>query len=163
MKELFTYLSRLTIPDLVLCAAAVVILDLFAFAVILSAYKESNLCKKRWEKVGANMELRMRGKNAEGNTEILHFPLEADEILLGRHISADIRLPDESVSRYHALMTVTGGVWSITDLGSKSGTFVNGNRIQQTSLQSGDVIQFGTMQMKFTKKPNPQRGGQRNV
>ena len=99
----------------------------------------------------------MKGKNAEGNVEMLHFPLEADEILLGRHISADIRLPDESVSRYHAVMTVTGGVWSITDLGSKSGTFVNGERIQQTSLQSGDVIQFGTMQMKFAKKPNPQK------
>ena len=46
MQELFTYLSRLTVPDLILCAAAIVILDLFAFAVILAGEQGKQTLQK---------------------------------------------------------------------------------------------------------------------
>ena len=145
MSELWEYLSTLEVPDLILCAAAVVILDLFALAVILSANRESKLCQKRWDKVGSCVALKL------GDT---CCPLEADEILLGRHISADIRIADPSVSRYHAVMTVTGGVWCITDLGSKGGTYVNEARVKQSKLYPGDTVRLGNVRMLVTKKSN---------
>ena len=149
MSELWEYLTSLEIPDLVLCAAAVLILDLFAIAVILAVNRESKLCRKRWEHVSSGVALQLRGD---------YFPLEADEILLGRHISADIRIADDSVSRYHAVMTVMGGVWSITDLGSKGGTYVNDRRVRQHSLHPGDVIRLGNVQMMVTDHPLEYRG-----
>ncbi|MCR5718278.1 MAG: FHA domain-containing protein [Oscillospiraceae bacterium] len=143
INELFQYLQRLAIPDLILCAAAVVILDVFALSIILSANREAKLCRKRWQKVSNGLELRFWDN---------HYPLEADEILLGRHISADIRLSDASVSRYHAVMTVSAGVWSITDLDSKSGTFVNDRKVKQAKLHPGDCIRLGNVQMYLARQ-----------
>ena len=91
MSELLDLIASLKAADLILCAAAVVILDLFALSIIIMASREGKLCKKRWQKVSAGVELRLPDAD---------FPLEADEILLGRHISADIRLTDPSVSRH---------------------------------------------------------------
>ncbi len=146
MSELLSYLKSLSIPDLVLCAAAVVILDLFALAIILAVNRESKLCRKRWHKVSSGLELRIWDKR---------YPLEADEILLGRHISADIRLADSSVSRYHAVMTVSNGVWSISDLNSKGGTFVNGKRVQQARLAPGDSVKLGNVQFYLVPETAP--------
>ncbi len=151
MSDFLEMLGSLEIPDLILCAIAVVILDLFALAVILAANRESKLCAKRWQKVSADLELRVKGQ---------HYPLEADEILIGRHISADIRIPDPSVSRYHAVMTVSGGVWSITDLGAKSGTYVNNHRVHQAKLLPGDSIRIGSTVLQLVRKPkHAERGG----
>ena len=144
MSELLEFISSLEIPDLVLCAAAVLILDLFAIAVILAANRESKLCRKRWERVSSGMALQFREN---------YHPLEADEILLGRHISADIRVADASVSRYHAVMTVMGGVWTITDLGSTGGTFINDKRVRQGRLHPGDTIRLGKVQLYVTDHP----------
>lgn len=144
MSEFLEMLASLEIPDLLLCAAAVVILDLFALSVLMAASRESKLCRRRWKKVSANLELRHKEH---------HFPLEADEILLGRHLSADIRLADPSVSRYHAVMTVTGGVWSITDLGAKGGTFVNNRRVQSAKLLPGDRIRLGNASLYLARMP----------
>lgn len=143
LSELWEMLSSLQISDLVFCAVSVVILDLFAISIILAARRESKLCQKRWQKVSAGLELRQNDR---------HYPLEADEILLGRHVSADIRLTDTSVSRYHAVMTVTGGVWSITDLNAKSGTYVNDQRIRQKKLTVGDCIRLGNTKLYLTKR-----------
>lgn len=152
MSELLQYLNSLAIPDLVLCAAAVVILDIFALSIIIAASREAKLCRKRWAKVSNGLELRFWDN---------HYPLEADEILLGRHISADIRLSDSSVSRYHAVMTVSAGVWSITDLDSKSGTFVNDRRVKQARLHPGDCIRLGSVQMYLAKQSAPEPAGKR--
>lgn len=143
LSELWEMLSSLQISDLVFCAVSVVILDLFAISIILAARRESKLCQKRWQKVSAGLELRQNDR---------HYPLEADEILLGRHVSADIRLTDTSVSRYHAVMTVTGGVWSITDLNAKSGTYVNDQCIRQKKLTVGDCIRLGNTKLYLTKR-----------
>ena len=151
MSELIEMLSSLRGSDLFFCAICVVILDLFAFAVILAVNRESKLCQQRWRKVSSEMELRHGDK---------HYPLEADEILIGRHISADIRLADPSVSRYHAVMTVSGGVWSITDLGTRSGIFVNERRVQQAKLLPGDCIRMGNTTLRLVK-PRPQKPKQR--
>ena len=142
MSEFLNMIASVEIPELLLCGVAVVIFDLFAIAILMAAGRESRLCQKRWQKISSGLVLRSKE---------LQFPLEADEILLGRHLSADIRIPDPSVSRYHAVMTVTGGVWTITDLGAKGGTFVNDRRVQHAKLLPGDKIRFGNATLRLVR------------
>lgn len=51
-----------------------------------------------------------------------------DKIVLGRVLSADLRIDDPRVSRIHALIEVKGSAIVITDLASSHGTYVNGKR-----------------------------------
>jgi tetratricopeptide (TPR) repeat protein len=62
---------------------------------------------------------------------------------IGRHESNDIILEDISTSRHHALIHLTNGTFVIEDLGSKNGTFIAGRQVVDTTLKSGDVIDFG--------------------
>jgi S1-C subfamily serine protease len=66
---------------------------------------------------------------------------------LGRHPLSDVRFDTErdlDVSSRHAAIVRHGDSFSIRDLGSKNGTFVNGQRIAgDVALQCGDVISFG--------------------
>ena len=65
-----------------------------------------------------------------------------------------------SVSRYHAVLYVSNGVWSVMDLGSKSGTYVNGRKIRsQVKLKDMDEIRFGTKSVVIRQR----RRGVRNV
>lgn len=71
------------------------------------------------------------------------------ELILGRAESAAIRfdaLEDRSVGRFHAriLLAAEPEPFEIHDLGSRNGTFLNGDRVYvPTPLRSGDVIQLG--------------------
>ena len=107
-------------PAVFISAVSAGILTLCVSIIFLVSYNEKKHARQYWNKISGFMEL------AEPNVS---YPLKCDEILIGRHASADIRLPDLSVSRYHAILTVSEGVWTITDIGSKSGVFVNGNLV----------------------------------
>ena len=74
---------------------------------------------------------------------------------MGRHISADLRFPDLSVSRYHALLSLEDGVWTLTDLESKSGTYVNGMKIKQQRLRNNDEIRIGKKTL-YIRRVKPQ-------
>lgn len=72
-------------------------------------------------------------------------------IKIGKLSSAHLRIDDESVSRMHAVIEVTGpGTISILDLGSLRGTFVNGQKISKIKLRSGDQISVGDVQIELT-------------
>ncbi len=129
--------------NLMLCAVSAAALDICALILILAAYVERKTSTKKWRRSTGGMEL------AEQNAV---YPLDCDEILIGRHASADIRLPDISVSRYHAMLTISDGLWVITDIGSKSGVFVNGNLVQRAILRENDVIKVGTRRLVFRKR-----------
>ena len=128
---------------MLICIAAAAALDICAIVMILTAYREKKIGLKRWNKISSEMELVEPG---------ITYPLECDEVLIGRHASADIRIPDMSVSRYHAVMTVTNGVWSIKDIGSKSGVYVNGNLVKQARLHENDVIKLGGRRLTLRKR-----------
>jgi pSer/pThr/pTyr-binding forkhead associated (FHA) protein len=65
------------------------------------------------------------------------------EVLVGRHSEADVRLPLPDVSRRHCRFTCTGGHWEVFDLQSLNGTHVNGERVEQSALHSGDRLKIG--------------------
>src|SRR6478672_1557142 len=70
--------------------------------------------------------------------------LSLSVIKLGKVPSAHLKLDDETVSRMHAIIEVTGpGDVSIIDLGSTKGTFVNGQKVNKAKLQSGDTVVVG--------------------
>jgi len=55
-----------------------------------------------------------------------------------------------SVSRHHAVFTRTAsGRITVRDLNSLNGTYVNGARVEETSLHSGDEIQIGKYKLIF--------------
>jgi two-component system cell cycle response regulator len=71
------------------------------------------------------------------------FSLETAELLIGRGPQSTFRVPDEGVSRRHALLIHTRGHYFIQDLDSSNGTFLEGRRIKRAPLMEGDLIQFG--------------------
>jgi two-component system cell cycle response regulator len=78
------------------------------------------------------------------------FKIDRDTLLLGRNHSAQLRIDDEGVSRVHARFDRSGGSVSVTDLQSKNGTFINGERITETQgLLDGDQIALGTCVLRF--------------
>jgi hypothetical protein len=80
----------------------------------------------------------------KGDQFIREERLTLPVIKVGKLSSSQLRLDDESVSRMHAVIEVTGpGDISIIDLGSTKGTFVNGQKVNKAKLQSGDQIVVG--------------------
>jgi serine/threonine-protein kinase len=69
----------------------------------------------------------------------------ADELLIGRHATGPGRLGEDSeISRQHARVARGGAGYTIQDLGSTNGTFVDGRRIEQPEpLSGGEVIEVG--------------------
>ncbi|MGN6106792.1 MAG: FHA domain-containing protein, partial [Kofleriaceae bacterium] len=69
-------------------------------------------------------------------------------IKIGKVPSAHLMIDDESVSRMHAIVEVTGGEVSIVDLGSTRGTLVNGRKVTKARLSSGDSIAVGDVRVE---------------
>ena len=73
------------------------------------------------------------------------YPLfDNREMTLGRNPSNNIFIRDKNVSREHCQLVVTQDGCFLTDLQSTNGTFVNGERIEQHTLQVGDEVRVGT-------------------
>ena len=76
--------------------------------------------------------------------------LHEGHYVLGRHLQNDIVLNDTNVSRRHAEFVSAAGEVTVKDLGSTNGTKVNGVLVTgEQLLQHGDVINFGTAQVRF--------------
>ena len=72
-------------------------------------------------------------------------PFAADEITVGRAAEGvTFRLADRNVSRRHARFALSSGAVFVEDLGSLTGTLVNGERISgRRRLRAGDLVQIG--------------------
>jgi pSer/pThr/pTyr-binding forkhead associated (FHA) protein len=77
------------------------------------------------------------------------FVLLKDETTLGRDPQSDIFLNDITVSRKHARVERKGTTVRLADVGSLNGTYVNGERVDDTDLRNGDEIQIGKFKMVF--------------
>ena len=72
------------------------------------------------------------------------YELNKGIITLGRDITNDIVINDPEVSRHHCRLTQGGGGYTLEDLGSTNGTFVNGQRLTGARpLSNGDTIGLG--------------------
>ncbi len=77
------------------------------------------------------------------------FLLDADETHAGRHPDSEIFLDDVTVSRRHAVFNRTGDSFTVSDVGSLNGTYVNRDRIEKVQLQDGDEVQIGKYRLVF--------------
>ncbi len=89
-----------------------------------------------------------------GTTEIR---VGSPEIILGRELAMPGTIDDSSVSRRHARLGWDGLTASVTDLGSKNGTFVNGVRISTpTALEDGDELRLGLVTFGYRAPASPE-------
>jgi pSer/pThr/pTyr-binding forkhead associated (FHA) protein len=83
-----------------------------------------------------------RGPNAGSK-----FWLDSDVTHIGRHPESDIFLDDITVSRRHAEIRRGSDGFSLHDVGSLNGTYVNRERVEGAELRSGDEIQIGKFKL----------------
>lgn len=80
------------------------------------------------------------------------FEAIGDRALIGRSPECDVFLDDVTVSRRHAELVREGEVFTIRDLGSLNGTFVNKRRIESTVVEDDDEVQVGKYRMTFLRR-----------
>jgi two-component system, cell cycle response regulator len=69
--------------------------------------------------------------------------LRGQPVRIGRQQDCDVWLDDGGISRRHAQVVPALGGYTVEDLGSANGTFVQGQRVERQQLRDGDLIQFG--------------------
>jgi len=85
--------------------------------------------------------------------------LTQDVIKIGKLDSSHLKLDDDGVSRMHSVVEVSAsGEVFVIDLGSATGTIVNGTRVSKVQVNPGDQLQFGslTVQLDFGDDPQDQ-------
>ena len=70
-------------------------------------------------------------------------------VAVGRLSDATLVLEDPNVSRNHAEIRPHGTGFKLVDLGSTNGTLVNGERVGERQLRDGDLIEFGSIAIRF--------------
>jgi FHA domain/zinc-ribbon domain len=95
-----------------------------------------------------------RGPNAGSR-----FLLDSDLTTAGRHPESDIFLDDVTVSRRHAEFYRQGETFTVRDVGSLNGTYVNRERIEESGLNAGDEVQVGKFRLVFLTNPHEELNG----
>ena len=97
-----------------------------------------------------------RGPNAGSR-----FLLDTDLTTAGRHPESDIFLDDVTVSRRHAEFYRHPRGFTVRDVGSLNGTYVNRERIEEADLSDGDEVQVGKFRLMFLagRRSHADRGG----
>jgi hypothetical protein len=94
-------------------------------------------------RVAAELWLNIAGKD---------FRLVGKTIRIGRSIENDIVIDDKSVSRYHALLTVTANKIILEDLKSRNGIRVNGASVRRAELKDNDQVRVGDLNGLFFQR-----------
>ncbi len=79
-------------------------------------------------------------------TREIDLPRDAP-LVLGRDEQADLVLAHPQVSKAHARITMRGGRYVVEDLGSTSGTYVNGQPVRERPLREGDEVRVGSSRL----------------
>jgi len=69
--------------------------------------------------------------------------LEQGKLVVGRAPTCSIVIPDVSVSRRHAELSIDGELVTIRDLNSRNGTYLDENRIAVSEVRPGQLVRFG--------------------
>src|SRR5262249_34708560 len=82
----------------------------------------------------------------EGST----VPIETDDLTVGRDATSGLHISDDLLSRRHCVVRRNGEDFTITDVGSRNGTYVNDLPIStERALKSGDRVRMGLSEMVF--------------
>jgi hypothetical protein len=84
-----------------------------------------------------------------GDDEGLMVPLTESEYLLGRQRDNQIQIPDLGVSGHHARIYRAQDGYTVEDLKSRNGTWLNGTRVFHALLRNGDLIRVGATDMRY--------------
>lgn len=86
--------------------------------------------------------------------------LDANQpLVIGREPSCGIQIVDQGVSREHARIFLVGEMVFLRDLGSRNGSFVNDERVEEELLREGDKIRVGTTELVFESRRVAQEHG----
>ncbi|MBF0294981.1 MAG: FHA domain-containing protein [Magnetococcales bacterium] len=81
---------------------------------------------------------------------IKEIPLDKEIVTIGRGWGNDIRIPYDSLSRFHAQVTRAGpDKYLIKDMASKNGTFVNDSKVREHRLKHKDRVTLGKYTLTF--------------
>jgi pSer/pThr/pTyr-binding forkhead associated (FHA) protein len=84
-----------------------------------------------------------------GAKQGLEIPLKKDKFLIGRATECALRAGSEAISRRHCAITRANESWTVRDLGSRNGTYVNDQRItEQVPLNVGDELRVGPLHFR---------------
>jgi hypothetical protein len=79
----------------------------------------------------------------------VQFDLGAPLISIGRASDNDVIVDDPLVSRHHCQLKLQHGAYGLADLGSRNGSFVNGQPVSEIALGPGDRIRIGATEIEF--------------
>jgi pSer/pThr/pTyr-binding forkhead associated (FHA) protein len=77
------------------------------------------------------------------------FLIATETVSIGRSPESDVFLDDVTVSRSHAVINRSDSGFTLSDLGSLNGTYINNQSLKSTPLQCGDEIQIGKFHLIF--------------
>jgi hypothetical protein len=122
----------------------------FVGPVEVEIYEGSNLKPGRFT---VSAEVR-EGEDGELLAELVlpngqRVPMGAEPLVIGRLPDCDVVLSDTNVSRRHAELRRKDDGVSVVDLGSTNGTRVNGTRVREQLLSSGDEVSVGSTRLTF--------------
>ena len=83
--------------------------------------------------------------------KVISYPIERNEVSIGRASDSDLVINDFGVSRHHAKVVLDNSQCSIVDLSSRNGTRVNNNLVTRGLLKDGDEISLGKFTIRFAK------------
>ena len=84
--------------------------------------------------------------------------------MIGRDANAEVNVDDSFVGNYHCIVDKEGDTLRVLDLGSRTGTFVNGHRVRRAAvLMPGDRLTVGrtSFVVQYDRKPGPVLSGDR--
>jgi pSer/pThr/pTyr-binding forkhead associated (FHA) protein/predicted RNA-binding Zn-ribbon protein involved in translation (DUF1610 family) len=89
----------------------------------------------------------------QSGDDVVAYGLEREWTRIGRSLAADIRFDDPTVSRRHALVVRQPDGLRVLDDRSLNGVFVNGERVEWSTLADGDEIVIGRHHLQFIDVP----------
>jgi pSer/pThr/pTyr-binding forkhead associated (FHA) protein len=103
--------------------------------------------RARWRAVLGVLRPRRPGRRVQLEVRL---PRDTSRVTLGRSSECDVVVEQRSVSRFHAELRVSPGGWTVRDLGSVNGTWLNGIRVlREARVGRGDVLRLGGLAMEL--------------
>ena len=99
----------------------------------------------------------------QGRDQGQRYTLDEPIISIGRVGGNAVQVNDTEVSRKHAILELSGEEYVLRDLNSSNGSFINGKRVKEQRLLSGDQIQFGRTLLLYTGSVETQDAAESGV